>query len=99
LPGNKVLEEGENSRFSAQFASVSLEEGRGVLVARYEGRIVYQVDKEELESKAKGKNVEEIKEILLSRPEIESAKIKFYPFWVSRAPKFAGKIKVEVTSE
>lgn len=99
LPENKILEEGENSGFSAEFANVSLKEGLGILVARYEGRIVYQVDREGLLDKVKGKNVEEIKEILLSRPEIESAKIKFYPFWVKKAPKFAGKISLEVILE
>ena len=97
LPENKVLEEGESARFSTQFANVSLEQGLGILIARYEGRIIYQVDREGLVGKLKGKNVEEMKEILLSRPEVESAKIKFYPFWVKRAPKLAGKIKLEVT--
>lgn len=99
LPENKVLEEGGGSRFSAQFASVSIQEGLGILVAHFEGRIIYQIDKGGLIDKIKGKNVEEIKEILLSRPEVESAKIKFYPFWVKRAPKLARKIRLELVQE
>ncbi|MDP3741541.1 MAG: hypothetical protein Q8R08_04450 [bacterium] len=99
LPQTKVLDEGIESKFSTQFANVSLDAGAGVLVAHYEGKIVYVVQKDDLINKVKGKNVEEIKEVLLSRPEIESAKIKFYPFWVKHAPKIAGKIKLEVISE
>lgn len=95
LPETKILiTEGE--RIQSQFANVNLDGGTGILVTHFEGQIFYRLDESELLEKVKGKTVNEIREILLSQPEINSIEIKFAPFWVKRAPKFKGKTQIEV---
>lgn len=95
LPETKILiTEGE--RIQSQFANVNLDNGTGILVTHFEGQIFYRLDEAELLEKVKGKTVDEIREILLSQPEINSIEIELAPFWVKRAPKLKGKTKIEV---
>lgn len=97
LPENKVLEQTGAARLQSKFASVDLEQGTGVLQNHYEAQIVYRVDEGELVQRIKGKSEAEIRDILLSRPEISEVDVKFYPFWVKNAPKFTKKIFLRVT--
>ena len=79
--------------------NVNLSEGQAVILAHYEGEIVYQLDEEEIRDRLKGKNIEEIREILLSRPEVQAAEVRFSPFWVKKAPKFGKNIRLEFHTE
>ncbi len=99
LPFNKKLKDPENSRLQLNVVNINLNEGQALIIAHYEGEIVYQLDEEELRSRLKGKNVEEIKEILLSRPEVQGAEVSFSPFWVKKAPKFGKNIHLKFLSE
>ncbi len=96
LPPNKTLAEQGSSILQSSFLHVSLDQGFGVLANHYEGEIVYQVDEKEILGKVRGRSEEEIREILLSRPEIAIVEIKFYPFWVKKAPHLARKIRIEL---
>lgn len=96
LPPEKLLAE-TPSRFDINFLSLSLDQGSGVLSAHFEGSIVYQLDATELREKVRGKSAEEIREIILSRPEIESLEIEFSPFWVKSTPKLRGKITIDIS--
>ena len=98
LPENKVLEPQASTRISSSFVVVNIDEGKGTLNNHFEGKVVYQIDSKEIAGKIKGKSAAEIREILLSRPEISSVEIKFYPFWVKHAPKFQKKIYLEIMS-
>lgn len=99
LPETKALREDTGNRLQMSFLSVDTAEGQGTINAHFEGEVEYKVDAEEIVNKVRGKTAEEIKEILLSRPEIKEADIKFYPFWVKMAPKFSKKISVEIERE
>ena len=93
LPEQKVLS--ENGRaVDVSFLSLSLDEAAGTLAAHFEGQIVYQLDLASLLEQARGKTAEEIREIFLSKPEVDSLEVQFSPFWVKSAPKLRGKIKV-----
>lgn len=92
LPENKVFKDDSHTRLASSFLQVNLEEGNGVLKNHFEGKISYLVDREEMMNKIKGRTAPEIREILLSRPEIANVETKFYPFWVKRAPKFTNRI-------
>lgn len=96
LPANKKLVADVGTRLQASFLHLNIPDGQGVLSAHFEGQIVYQVDQQELQEKIRGKTMEEIREILLSRPEIEKVDIKFYPFWVKKAPNFGKKVYLQV---
>ena len=96
LPSDKTLDE-DTQRVQSGFADVSLADGRGVLASHFEGHVVYKINPGDLTAKLRGHTAAEIKEILLSRPEIRSvAEIRFYPFWVKKAPKFEKNIKIQV---
>lgn len=100
LPKNKLLRHDDGRRrLQHKFTSISLSEGRGTLSTHFEGEVVYTLDKAELIEKAKGKNADEIREILLSRPEIDKVEIKFYPAWVKKAPSFGKKIFLNIVDE
>src|SRR3989344_2769792 len=92
LPKNKSLKKDGAFRLGSKFISISIPDGKGVLATHFEGEIIYSLDTAQLTEKVKGKTAEEIREILLSRPEIASVDIKFYPSWVKKAPKFGSKI-------
>ncbi len=100
LPENKVLLTGEPAlRLESQLVNLNLDLGQGVLRNHFEGMIVYQIDRREALRKIKGRSAEEIREILLSRPEIASVEVKFYPFWVKKAPRFEKKIYFDIINE
>lgn len=96
LPENKELVSGPQDVLKSQFLSVDLAGGQGLLANHFEGQIEFLIDRQEVIEKVKGKNREEIKEILLSRPAIDDVEIKFYPFWVKKAPKFSRKIFIDI---
>ncbi len=93
LPEEKILSE-SGSVLDVSFLSLSLSEAAGVLSAHFEGKIVYRLDQGELLEKVRGKSAEEIREIFLSKPEVDSLEVQFSPFWVKSAPKMRGKIKI-----
>lgn len=98
LPSNQTLQTGGTStRLQESLLSVNLDSGQAVLQTHFEGQIIYKLDQQDLVEKLKGRNAQEIKEILLSRPEVAAAEIKFYPFWVKSAPKFSNKIILDIT--
>lgn len=96
LPENKALLEEKNFLPQSRFLSLSLDQGSGILAAHFEGQIIYRIEGEDLKPKLAGKSVEEMREILLSRPEIQEVTIRFYPFWVKTAPKFTSKIYLDI---
>lgn len=95
LPEEKKLSE-DTATLDALFASVNLNEGHGSLRAHFEGTVVYELDRAELLEKVRGKSAEEIREVFLSKPEIESLDVEFFPFWVKTAPSLSGRIRLDV---
>ena len=95
LPENKKLISEEESFLRSRFFVTNLELGTGVLTNHFESRIVYLVDGDELKRKVSGKSEDEIRELLLSRPEIESVEVSFSPFWVKSAPRLVNRIRID----
>ena len=95
LPKEKILSE-DSARIDVKFASLDLSQGQGILQAHFEGAIVYLLDQTELLEKIRGKSADEIREIFLSKPEIDSLEVRFSPFWVKSAPKLRGKIQIQI---
>lgn len=98
LPENKILQTRQADRLQSKFSAVNLDQGFGILQNHYESQIVYKVDPADLVERVRGKSESEIRDILLSRPEIAEVGVKFYPFWVKSAPKFTRKIFFRVKS-
>ncbi len=61
-----------------------------------EGDLAWKVDIQTLKSELAGQAEIEVRKYLTSQPEIESAKVYFWPFWVKRVPLHVEKIKIIV---
>jgi len=95
MPETKILDE-ESAVIDASLVNVNLGEGLAMLHAHFEGEVKYVLDSAELLEKVKGRSVEEIREIFLSKPEIETLEVELAPFWVKTAPKLNSRIRLDV---
>lgn len=94
MPDDKTLRAGEKTSLDCQYKSTDLSAGQGLLLCHFEGLIEYQVDTAFIRDRVRGRTPDEIKELLLSRPEIASVDVKFLPFWVSKAPVYNKRIQI-----
>lgn len=95
LPENKKLIAEDQPKLQTSFIQVNLGEGSGILAAHFEGEIRYELDQVGLKDRLRGKTADEIREILLSRAEIQDVEVRFYPFWLKKAPRFTRKIELD----
>lgn len=59
-------------------------------------QVAKQVDIEDLKTKVKGKSEAELKTLIYALPDLQSATIKLWPFWVTRVPSEESRILIEV---
>ena len=97
LSDDKYLLPDAKDTATETFKSVDLTHGTGVLSVHYETTAAYKVDTSNLPKILAGKNANEIKEILLAKPEIDRVDVEFKPFFVNKAPKLNGKIYIHST--
>jgi hypothetical protein len=97
LSSDKYLINDAKKDYSAVFKSIDLPTAHGVLAVHFTTTAAYKVDTGSLAKILAGKNENEIKEILLSKPEIDNVQVKFWPAWfVHQAPKLNGKVYVDI---
>ncbi|MDP4001206.1 MAG: hypothetical protein Q8P83_03120 [bacterium] len=94
LSKDKYILPDAQEELKASFKSVDLEAGTGILTVHFGTIVAYEVDNENLSQLLSGKTATEIKEILLSKPEVDRVDVEFSPFFVKRAPSFSSKVKV-----
>ncbi|PIR97174.1 MAG: hypothetical protein COT91_02825 [Candidatus Doudnabacteria bacterium CG10_big_fil_rev_8_21_14_0_10_41_10] len=94
LPENKILL--ETIELTTEFVSLDLSAGAGTLRAHLDSAVQYQIDSDFLKRGLPGKTENEVKEILLSRPEIQGVEVGLSPFWVKKVPRFESKIDFKV---
>lgn len=95
LTEDKYLLEDGKKDVSSRYKSVDLATGKGILNVHFETVVAYKVENQNLSESLAGKDASGIKEILLTKPEIDRVDVKFSPFFVKKAPKFNGKIFIE----
>src|SRR3989338_5265177 len=95
LSEDKYLVEGAEQKLTTSFKSLDLGVGIGTLAVHFETLVAYKIDQTNLSRILSGKKASEIKEILLSKPEIDRVDVKFSPFFVRKAPRFNGRIQIE----
>lgn len=96
LSSDKYLLENGKREYTATYKSVDIPNAHGVLVVHFETTAAYKVDADNLSKILAGKNEMEIKEILLSKPEVDNVKVEFWPKWfVNKAPRFNGKVEIK----
>src|SRR3989344_1190632 len=97
LSTDKYLLPDGAKKYTAEFKTVDLANSKGVLALHFQTIAAYQVDATGLSKILAGKNESEIKEILLSKPEVDNVEVKFWPEWfVHKAPRFNGKIYIDI---
>ncbi len=95
LSDDKYLLDTAKQTYDASFKSITPEQTSGTLSVHFETVAAYKIDGDNLPKLLAGKTDFEIKEILLSKPEVDDVRVKFWPEWfVHKAPKFNGKIKI-----
>jgi hypothetical protein len=95
LSEDKYLLENGEEKLTANFKAVDLPNGTGVLAVHFETIAAYRVNNTNLSKILAGKDAIEIKEILLTKPEIDRVDVQFSPFFVNKAPRFNGKIYIK----
>jgi hypothetical protein len=98
LESNQVLDT-STPKWDFNFKSVDFDKGLGILNAKYQGLIVSKIDPKEIEAKARGKSVADLKDLLLSDPNIDGADISLQPFWAKTLPGLSGRIKAIITKK
>ena len=95
LSSDKYLADNGKNKYTASFKTIDLATGKGVLAVHFETTAAYNVDSANLSKLLAGKNESGIKEILLSKPEVDSVKVEFWPSWLAhKAPRLNGKIYI-----
>ncbi|HEX5430161.1 MAG TPA: hypothetical protein VFX17_03755 [Patescibacteria group bacterium] len=95
LSSDKYLLPDAQETVTAIFKSLDLDHGSGVLSVHYETVAAYKVDTSNMPKLLAGKTANEVKDILLQKPEIDRVDVQFSPFFVNKAPKLNGKIYIE----
>ena len=72
-------------------------EGEVTFNLHIDEEVVCQIDIISLKKDLAGQSEVEVRKYLANQPEIEKAKVTFWPFWVKRIPLQEKKIKIEVS--
>ena len=75
---------------------INLEKGTVKLTCEVRENVAWKIDAEEIRRELAGKNEIKVRQYLASRPEIERAKVIFWPFWVKKIPSNEKKIKITI---
>ncbi len=80
--------------FSYTIVDINLEKGIAKLACDVKEGVAWNVNVEKIRLALAGKNEIEVRQYLTSQPEIESARVIFWPFWVKKIPSKEDKIKI-----
>lgn len=94
LPQGQYLTS-KNENISEVFRSIDYAQGKGLLDVHFDGLAAANIDTKGVASQINGKNALELKEYLLSNPNIDGVDINFKPFWVKRVPSLSGRVYVQ----
>lgn len=94
LPKNQYLASNQKGDLVPVFTNIDFSKGIGTISAAFTGVAGTKLDIKGIASKINGKTAEQLKEILLSDPDIEGVDVEFSPFWVKSVPRFSGRVTV-----
>ncbi len=64
-----------------------------------EEKVAWQINEQSLKENLAGQSEAEVRSYLVSQPEIEKAKVSFWPFWVKKIPTQVEKIEIIIDFE
>lgn len=98
---NKELKSGEtiiNSSKKLDYSvnKINFDDGLMELKVSFTSNFFKEINENELKNQLLSKSEEEVKQILLEDKRIESAQVKFWPFWLKSTPVNSSRIKLLV---
>ncbi len=94
LDAGRYLVSGSQEKITPDFKNYDLNSGTGVINVHFESLVAAKIDTAGISSNMNGKSATELKELLLSNPDIDGVDISFKPFWVKSVPRFSGRVYV-----
>jgi len=89
----------QTQRIDWTSVSIDWDTGEASLDLSVQEDAAWQIDIPSLKQDLAGKKEVEVRKYLASQPEIEQARVTFWPFWVNKIPKQDKKIKVQIIEE
>ncbi len=86
----------DTQKIKWQEPTINWEKGEVSFSLEIEEDLAFKIDTDKLKSNLVGKEEVEVRKYLTSQPEIEKAKVTFWPFWANEIPKQEKKIKIIV---
>lgn len=83
-------------QISYQLAAIDYSRGQISMKVKVAGSIVWKINADNLKREIAGQNGKAIRDIFAKHPEVDEAKVVFWPFWVSSAPGNLDKVMVQV---
>ena len=74
-------------------------QGKSNFTAQVEAKTAWNINEDRLKKDLAGKDEIEVRKYLSSLVEIETAKVIFWPFWVTKIPTNKDKIKIIIKPE
>lgn len=98
---NKEIKTGEtvinsSKKLNYSVNKINFDDGIMELKVSFTSNFFKEINEDELKNQLLSKSEEEIKQILLEDKRIESAQVKFWPFWLKSAPANHSRIKLVV---
>ncbi len=97
LPEGKEIQESSlKLAYSTSAPEANLDEGKITLDLKITVNVYSSIDSMVLKERVSGKKLEQIKKSFADFPEIEKAKVRFWPFWVNKAPTDTERIDINL---
>lgn len=93
IPQNRILLF-STIKIDYSVSKLNLAQGKVDLSCKVEAESIVSIDEQKIKNDLAGKSEEDVRKYLSSLPEIETAKVIFWPFWVKTVPENKDKIKV-----
>ncbi len=77
-------------------ARANFDQGNMSFAVDFKGNFEPQINIDEFQQQAIGKNEEELRELVFSMPHIEKAAVSLWPRWVNKAPDDIDRIQMEI---
>ena len=77
-------------------ARANFDQGNMSFAVDFKGNFEPQINIDEFQQQAIGKNEEELRELVFSMPHIKKAAVSLWPRWVNKAPDDIDRIQMEI---
>jgi hypothetical protein len=92
--GREIQEKSLKVEYSSP--EVDLEKGKFALNLKMTVNVYSSIDKDSLKEQVKGNKLEQVKQLFEGYPEIEKVQVRFWPFWVTKAPQDTKRIDIKL---